>query len=143
MKRLLDAVVAYISADEQMQAFMGIGGPYTFMPEPTPALPFILITQIGGTPNWQGFSRTYVARAHLQITLWDRDAIEVQTNAEYVCSKLDVLGSLTLGGVELCRLPIRVEEPRFLPITSDVDGVAKFGCVLEYRFNVQRTRGVV
>ena len=142
MKRLMDALALFIAEDPEMQKFMGRGGPFKYMPEPTRDLPYIMLTQIGGMPNIQGFTRNYIARAHIRIMLWDRDAEAVMTNGEYVTTKLDVLGSLSLGGGELCRLPIRIEEPRFVPMLPDRDGVSIFGCALEYRFNVQRTRGV-
>ncbi len=143
MKRLLDAVVALMAANETMQGFVGIGGPFLTMPQPHPALPFAMITVVGGTPNWQGFTANYVARLHLRITLWDRDQANVMTNGEFVASVLDVQSNWSLGGSDICRLPIRIEEPRLIEMPPDDEGLATFGSVLEYRFNVQRTRGVV
>ena len=143
MKRLVDALVAFMAANLDMQQFIGIGGPYSFFPQPYPAMPFTIITQVGGTPNWQGFGANYVSRPHLRITLWDRDADQVMTNGEFVASVLEVKNSWSLGGSDICRLPIRIEEPRLLEMPPDEDGLQSFGCVLEFRFNVQRTRGVV
>ena len=142
MQRLLNALVGWLQASSNsMSAFIGIHGPYLDVaPEGTP-FPFMVYTVIPGTPNWQGFDSTYAARAHLQFSLWDVIADTVATNTEFLASKLDVLGSLTLAGNEYTRKPIRIEEPRYMAGPIEGTGQRAYGGILEYRFNVQRTRG--
>jgi len=142
MLRVMNALQALMAANATMQTFIGIGGPFLSLPQPYPALPYTMLTQVGGTPNWQSFQGIYVARSQIRITLWDRDQQQNWTNGEFVASVLDVQSSWTLGGSDECRLPIRIEEPRYLEMSPDKNGMKVFGCVLDYRFNVQRTRGV-
>ena len=148
MQKLLSAIRTFIQNDTNMQMFMGINGPFEWMPQgdPVVALPYMTVQHIGGTPLWQGFTTAYVARPRIRFTLWDRDSERVKTNAEYFCTKMDT-GTLTLmngtasSTTESCRLPIRIEEPRLLPARVSDNGIRVFGCIAEYRFNVQRTRG--
>ena len=143
MKALLTAVKTIIANNSTCQTFMGIGGPYVLaLPQPTPAYPYVLISQMSGTTNWQGFGSTYVARPHLRFGVWDRDQDVCITHTEFLANLLDVTSNWSISNGEQCRLPIRIEEPRFLPAQVDVNGILVFGGILDYRFNVQRTRGV-
>ena len=143
VQRLLNSLVSYFrDTSNSMTSLIGASGPYhDIAPEGT-AFPYMTYTVIGGMPNWQGFSTTYVARCHLQITLRDVVDDTLATNTEFVASKLDTLGGLTLTNGELVRTPIRIEEPRFMAEPIDENGQRVYAGILEYRFNVQRTRGV-
>jgi len=143
MQKLLTSLCNWFKdTSNGMTTLIGAAGPYLDIAPEGTDFPYVTYTVIGGLPNWQGFTTTYVARCHLQFTLRDVVADTVATNTELVASKLDVLGSLTMTDGELTRRPIRIEEPRFVAEPIDENGQRVYAGILEYRFNVQRTRGV-
>ena len=147
MQRLINALVAYMqNTNNSMNGFIGFvnnqSGPFLDLAPEITAFPYMTFTVIPGMENWQGFSTIYVAKAHIQFTLRDENADTVATNTEFVASQLDTLTTLTLSGGEIMRLPIRIEEPRYMAEPIDESGRRVYAGILEYRFNVQRTRGV-
>ncbi len=147
MQRLLTSLIAYFqNPNNSMNSFIGLvnnqSGPFLDVAVEGCGFPFMTYTIIGGTPNWQGFDSVYVSRVHLQFSIHGLNANTVATNTEFLASKLDTLTTLTLTGGENMRLPIRIEEPRYMAEPIDEDGQRVYAGILEYRFNVQRTRGV-
>ncbi len=147
MQRLLTALVSYFqNTNNSMNSFIGFvdnqSGPFLDVAIEGCGFPYTTYTVVGGTPNWQGFNPIYVARAHLQFTVRDTNADTVATNTEFMASQLDALTYLPLTGGELTRVPIRIEEPRYVAEPIEEVGKRVYAGILEYRFNVQRTRGV-
>ena len=143
MQRLITSLRSWFQdTSNGMTSFIGASGPYLDVAPERTAFPYLVFTIIGGLPNWQGFSADYVARCHLQLTLRDVVDDTLATNTEMVASKLDTVGSLSLTNGEITRKPIRIEEPRFVVEPIDESGQRVYAGILEYRFNVQRTRGV-
>ncbi len=147
MQRFLNALVAYMqNTNNSMNGFIGFAnnqsGPFLDVAVEGCGFPYTTYTVVGGTPNWQGFSTIYVAKVHLQLTVRDTNPDTVATNTEFMASKLDTLTTLTLASPEVTRLPIRIEEPRYAAEPIDENGQRVYAGILEYRFNVQRTRGV-
>lgn len=145
MQRLVNAIVSTFHNNSTLSAFQGLinnaSGPYYGLaPENTP-FPYVTFTTVPGLANWQGFGANYGARAQIQFTVVGPDLDTVGTNTEALCNVFDGLGSLTLAGGEICRKPLRIEEPRFLTLGIDGKGRRIYSGIAQYRFVVQRVRG--
>ena len=146
MQRLVNAVVALIIANGTLSAFAGVApggalGPfYGLAPEGTQP-PYIVIAQIPGLDNLQGWSTAYVGRVQLQFACVAATAATAAANAETFCTVFDVLSSITLTNGEICRKPIRLEEPRIGPSGMYGTAVRVFQVIAQYQFNVQRAKG--
>lgn len=145
MQRLVNAIVTTFHNNATLSAFQGLianaSGPYYGLaPENTP-FPYTTLYTIPGLTNQQGFGTGYIARAQVQFSVFGPNLDTVATNTEALCAAFDSLSSLTLAGGEVCRKPIRMEDPKFLALAVDGQGNRIYSGVVQYRFNVQRTRG--
>lgn len=147
MQRLVNGIVTTFHNNATLSTFQGItsqnaSGPfYGLAPEATP-MPYVTFYTIPGLSNNQGFTGNYDARAQMQFTVTGENLDTVMTNTELLCGVFDTLGSLTLAGGELCRKMVRMEEPRFITEPINEKGTRVYDGIVQYRFNVQRTRGV-
>lgn len=141
MQRLANAVIALIRANATLAAFAGAAGPYWGIAPEKTALPYIVITQVPGLENQQGFSPKYIARAQLQFAIRTDDLDDTADYTETFAAVFDAITSLTLAGGEKSRKPIRTEEPLYRQEPINQNGQRVYAGIVQYRFMVQRTRG--
>ncbi len=147
MQRLANAIVSKFHGNATLSAFQGYStltngsGPFFELAPARTPLPYVTYGNVPGLPNNQGFSSIYGARSQIQFTVRGADLDVVMTNTEALCKVFDTTSSLSLAGGEICRKPVRIEEPRFMPAGIDENGSQIYAGIAQYRFAVQRTRG--
>lgn len=145
MQRLVNAIVTTFHNNATLSAFQGLiannSGPYYGLAPENTQPPYTTIYTIPGLTNQQGFTSNYIARSQMQFSVFGADLDTVATNTEALCRVLDATSSISLSGGEVCRKPIRMEEPKYLTLAVDGMGNRIYSGIVQYRFNVQRTRG--